>query len=328
MQAPIYFDSRWNGDHGIGRFARELQDRLPGLVPLRIIGAKLSPIDPVASSLALAGRNEGCFLTPGFNAPLRSPIPFAFTIHDLIHLRVPGESSLVRRVYYATVVRPAARKAHRILTVSEHSRRDIIEWADVPEESVSVVGNGVSALFAPGPAPAPSQPYFLHVGRRASHKNIPRLLAAFAASRARDFAFLTFTGTPDAPTVAEARRLGIADRLRFAGGVSDTELALLYRGALALVFPSVYEGFGLPIVEAMSCGTPVITSRATSTAEVAGEGNALLVDPSDAGELASALDAAAGDAQLRARLIARGLERARAFSWERVAARVQSALGV
>src|SRR5205085_8921377 len=122
VQPPIYFDPRWSGSHGIGRFSAELQQGLPGVVPLRIAGPKLSLYDPLASSLALAGLREGCFLSPGFNPPLRSPIPFAFTIHDLVHLRVPAESSPMRRLYYASVVRPAARRAWRILTVSECSR--------------------------------------------------------------------------------------------------------------------------------------------------------------------------------------------------------------
>ena len=211
MQAPIYFDTRWNGNHGIGRFSTELQHRLPGIVPLRIIGAKLSPFDPLASSLALAGRKTGCFLSPGFNPPLASPIPFAFTIHDLVHLRVPEESSALRRLYYRTVVRPATRKAWRILTVSEHSRSDILAWTGLPAEKVQVVGNGVSPVFVPAAGGRPQrEPYLLHVGRRAGHKNIGNLLRAFALSRrARDLR-LVFTGEPDADTLQAAAAAGVA----------------------------------------------------------------------------------------------------------------------
>lgn len=328
MQAPIFYDSRWSGNHGIGRFARELQDRVPGIEPMRIIGAKLSVIDPLAISAALAGRRRGCFLSPGFNAPLHSPIPFAFTIHDLIHLRVPEESTPVRRLYYATVVRPAARRAARILTVSEYSRREILEWTGVREDRVMVVGNGVSPAFTPAVQDTPARrPYFLHVGRRASHKNIPRLLAAYAASRARGAAQLAFTGDPDRPTLEAARRLGIAEHeMRFCGDVDDAALAGLYRNALALVFPSLYEGFGLPIVEAMACATPVITARATSTLEVAGEDNALLVDPAREEDLAGAMDRILEDEDLRRQLAFRGPARAAQFSWQGVAGRVQDAL--
>lgn len=330
MHAPIYFDARWTGNHGIGRFSGELQKRLPGVVPLRILGPKLSPIDPLASTLALAGCRRGCFLSPGFNAPLRSPIPLHFTIHDLIHLRMPQESSPLRRLYYATVVRPAARRAARIFTVSEYSRREIVEWAGVDEARVVVVGNGVADAFTPAPADRatrPERPYFLHVGRRASNKNVGRLLAAYASLGPDVPADLVFTGAPDAPTLAVAQRLGIArSALRFSGEVDDAELADLYRGAVALVFPSVYEGFGIPVVEAMACGTPVITAAATATREVAGEGNALLVDPLREDEVAAAMLRVLEDQALRAQLVVRGLERARAFTWAVVARRVQEAL--
>jgi glycosyltransferase involved in cell wall biosynthesis len=110
------------------------------------------------------------------------------------------------------------------------------------------------------------------------------------------------------------------------GEVDDAELAGLYRGAVALVFPSVYEGFGIPVVEAMACGTPVVTAAATATREVAGEGNALLVDPLREDELAAAMLRVLEDRALRARLVTRGLERARAFTWDVVARRVQEAL--
>jgi glycosyltransferase involved in cell wall biosynthesis len=327
MQPPIYFDIRWNGDHGIGRFARELQNRLPGLVPLRIMGAKLSPIDPLASTLALARLKKGCFLSPGFNPPLRSPIPFVFTIHDLVHLRVPEESSLLRRLYYAAVVRPAARQARRILTVSEYSRQDILEWAGLPPSAVQVVGNGVSPVFVPGPGGrAQRADYLLHVGRRGGHKNIRNLVRAFAISRACAGLKLLFTGVADAPTQALAAEYGVASKVAFSGPVDDLALLQLYQQAIALVFPSLREGFGLPIVEAMATGTPVITSNVTSMPEVAGAGNALLVAPLDPEELAAAIDRLASDPELWQELSMRGLVRARAFSWPVVCERVTLAL--
>lgn len=326
MQSPIYFDSRWNGNHGIGRFSIELQQRLPGLVPLNIMGAKLSLLDPIASALALARCRRGCFFTPGFNAPLRSPIPFAFTLHDLIHLQVPSESSSIRRLYYATIVKPATRKARRIFTVSNFSRQQIIDWSDIPEDRVVVVGNGVSEVFSPGTPPRGPSPYMLHVGRRSSHKNIPRLLQAFAASRSSRIGRLAFTGDPDPPTTELVRALGLAERVSFKGNLTDTDLADLYRGARALVFPSLHEGFGLPLIEAMACGIPVITSDVSSMAEIAGRENALLVDPTDVDALADAMDRVAEDDQLWQTLCARGLERARDFTWSAVAARVQQEL--
>ncbi|HEY0825756.1 MAG TPA: glycosyltransferase family 1 protein [Ramlibacter sp.] len=327
VQPLVYFDPRWSGNHGIGRFSAELQARLPGVVPLRIAGPKLSLYDPLASSLALAGLRQGCFLSPGFNPPLRSPIPFAFTIHDLVHLRVPAESSALRRLYYASIVRPATRRAWRVLTVSEHSRRDILEWAGLPPEAVHVVGNGVSPVFVPAAGGrAARAAYLLHVGRRAGHKNIGMLLRAFAASRSSRALRLVFTGEPDDATRAMAAEAGIAGRVDFAGPVDDPALLALYQRAVALVFPSLHEGFGLPIVEAMATGTPVVTSSATSMPEVAGAGNALLVDPHDCDALAAAIDRVVEDEPLWNELSARGLVRARAFSWEQVGARVCAAL--
>lgn len=327
MHSAIHFDTRWFGPHGIGRFASELFSGLPGCVPLDIAVAKLSPFDPLASSWVASKLHAGCYFSPGFNPPLRCPVPLFFTIHDLIHLRIPEESSAVRRLYYRTVVLPAARRATRVLTVSEHSKRDILEWSGLPAERVSVVGNGVSSAFAPeGEAYASAQPYFLHVGRRANHKNVPALIQAFALSGLPGQARLVFTGAPDTATVNAAARAGISGAIDFREQLDDESLASLYRGALALVFPSLYEGFGLPIVEAMACGTPVITSRGSSMAEVAGEGNALFVDPHEPAELAHAMECVAADASLRTRLRDKGMKRAGTYRWDRVIDRVRDAL--
>lgn len=327
MHSPIYFDARWCGQHGIGRFASELQQRVPGIIPLPIAGGKLSVMNPLASSLALAGKRRGCFFSPGFNPPLRSPLPVAFTIHDLIHLKVPEESSFVRRLYYRTVVRPAALRAWRVFTISEYSRQDIAEWSGLPESAIHVIGVGVSPTFVPqGRRHQMDMPYFLHVGRRAGHKNIPALLKAFANSGASRRAMLVFTGTPDTPTAATALSLGIADRVTFAGNLTDEKLAELYRGATGLLFPSLYEGFGLPVIESMACGTPVVTSNLTATREAAGPDNALLVNPRDVDALGYSILRLLDDAAMRAQLSQRGLERAKEFTWAGVAARVSAVL--
>jgi glycosyltransferase involved in cell wall biosynthesis len=190
-----------------------------------------------------------------------------------------------------------------------------------------VVGNGISGAFAEGGAGrAQRSPYLLHVGRRASHKNIRNLLKAYATSRASSELRLRFTGAPDPETQALADDFGVGQRVDFAGPVDDHALAALYQQAVALVFPSLMEGFGLPIVEAMACGTPVITSSTTSMPEVAGQGNALLVDPREPEELAAAMDRVSEDDALWQELATRGLHRARSFSWEQVCARVAQAL--
>lgn len=302
--AAIHYDPRWSGPHGIGRFADEVVSRLPDAAPLRLGVPKLSLLDPPATALAALRLHSGVYFTPGFNPPPRSAVPFVFCIHDLIHLRFAGESTPLRRAYYRCIVRPACDRAHRILTLSQYSRASIMEWSGLPAERIDIVGCGVSAAFRPdGPRHEPGYPYFLHVGRRAAHKNVERLAAAHAASRC-----------------------GREVRLLFTGDLSEAQLAAHYRGAVALAFPSLYEGFGLPIAEAMACGTPVLTSSATAIPETAGEGNALVVDPLSVESIAAGLDRLADDAALREELRKRGLERARLFSWDRVAEKVAAAL--
>lgn len=319
----IHYDPRWSGPHGIGRFADEVVARLPGARPLAIGARRLSLLDPLATALAALRLREGVYFTPGFNPPPRSAVPVVFCIHDLIHLRFPAESTAVRRAYYRLVVAPAAPRAARILTVSEFSRREILEWTSLPGERVVVVGDGVSAAFTPdGPRHEPGYPYFLYVGRREPHKNLPGLLAAFAASRSRADARLLLTGDADGVTVELARRKGIAERIAFAGTLDDARLAAHYRGAIALAMPSFYEGFGLPMVEAMACGTPVLASNVTALPEIAGQGNALLVDPAREDAIGEALDDLASDSELRGDLSRRGMARAARFSWAGVGAEV------
>jgi glycosyltransferase involved in cell wall biosynthesis len=323
----IYYDPRWSGPHGIGRFADEVIARLGPCTPLDPGVAKLSPLDPLATSLAVRGLRSGVYFSPGFNPPLACPIPLVFCIHDLIHLRFAGESTPLRRLYYRSVVRPASRKAFRVLTVSRHSRDTILEWSGLAPERVEIVGNGVGPAFSPdGGRREGPRPYFLHVGRREPHKNVLRLLQGYAASRCRRDVALVFTGAADHATVALIRRLGLERDVAFSGTLNDEELAAHYRGALGLAFPSLYEGFGIPVAEAMACGTPVLTSRATALAETAGEDNALFVDPQSSESIAQGLDRLAGDEALRKALRSRGLAQAPRFSWDAVAARVSAVL--
>lgn len=319
-------DSRWVGPHGIGRFAQEVLARLPGK-PLRSPFSPLSPLDPLALSAALWLRRPAVFFSPGFNPPLWSPVPFVFTIHDLIHLHVPEELSRLKAAYYRFVVRPAARRAFRVLTVSEYSKTQIVRWAGVKPDQVVVVGNGVDLAFSPdGPAYDPGYPYILYVGNRKPHKNLPRLLEAFAQVAAEQPELhLLLSGAPDDETRHQALRLGIYHRVVFAGHIPEAQLPALYRGAALLTLPSLYEGFGLPPLEAMACGTPVVVSDTTSLPEVVGEAG-VLVDPQSVPSIADGLRRALTDSDLRERLRAAGLERARQFSWDRVAERVRRVL--
>lgn len=318
---PIYFDERWVGPHGIGRFAAETMQRLPGIVPLQVPVGKLSLLDPLALSWCLRDKRDGIYFSPGFNAPLHCSLPMALTLHDLIHLQLPHPAHI--RAYYRLVVRPAVRKARWIFTVSETSKRHILGWADIPSERIHVVGNGLSADFTPdGPPYCLEQTYFLHVGSHALHKNISTLIEAFSIVRRQTHTLLLFT-QPLLPSVLQqVQRLGLETSVRVTGRLDDVGLAAVYRGAAALVYPSLLEGFGLPVVEAMACGTPVISSDIEAIRETTGKGNAMLCDPSDPEAIADSmlriLDANGPSKQLRDR----GIEHANQFSWNKVAGRI------
>lgn len=321
------FDTRWNGAHGIGRFAAELYARIPGFMPVALGGRPSSPIDPIKLSGYLWRTSPRLFFSPGYNVPVGAPCPFIFCIHDLAHLQFPEYATASRRTYYRLIVRPALSRAAAVLTVSEFSRAALCDWGSIDGARVINVGNGVSDVFSPdGPVfSSTRRRYFLSVVNHRPHKNFTRTLEAFAAARlAHDFDLLS-TSKPTPRMLAAVDALNLTNEVKFLAGLSDTELAALYRGATGLVFPSLYEGFGLPIVEAMACGTPVLTSSVTAMPEIAG-GAAILVDPTNVEAIADGLKRMASDEGLRRTLSARGLERAKAFSWQSTSERVRAAL--
>jgi glycosyltransferase involved in cell wall biosynthesis len=322
------FDTRWMGPHGIGRFASELYRRLPGFQGISLDGRPSSPLDPWRLAGYLRTERPDLFLSPGYNAPAGRGHRFGLTVHDLNHLRVSENSSMSKRLYYRAVMRPAIHRATIVLTVSEFSKREICEWAEVEESRVVNVGNGVSAEFTVDGAKYESRdarPYLLFVGNYKPHKNFERILRAFARTRAMREFVLVGTGNPPTWVSKLVIELGLEGNIEFTGPISDRRLATLYRGATLLVGVSTYEGFGLPMIEAMACGSPVIASDAAAIPEVTG-GAALLVNPCDIDSIASAIDRVAEDRELRAVLSARGLSRASHFSWDRTAARVIAAI--
>lgn len=321
------FDTRWRGAHGIGRFASELFQRLDRFASIAIGGRPSSPLDPWMLARYLRSAGPSLFFSPGYNAPFGSPCPFVFCIHDLNHLFVEQNSNALKRAYYTYVMRPAIHRACVVLTVSEFSRHAICEWARVDESRVINVSNGVSAAFKPRSTPerGSADPYFLHVGGHKPHKNLDRILHAFAISMLWREMALVCTGNPTPQLVELIARLGLTDRVRFAGPQSEEELAALYQGALALVFPSLYEGFGLPIVEAMACGTPVLTSTITAMPEVAGDA-AVYVDAYQVESIADGLKKLAADPDLRNELRERGIIRAELYSWDATARKTKAAL--
>jgi glycosyltransferase involved in cell wall biosynthesis len=238
------------------------------------------------------------------------------TIHDLIHLHVHHGNPL-KPLYARAMLRRAVRKAAVVLTVSETVREELAAELAADRERVVVTPNGRDPRFTPGTSAAPRpRPYVLYVGNDKPHKNVGTLVQAME-SLATSGVELVLAG---AAFDAFAGRPGVI-RLGFVG---DEELLALYRGALALVMPSDEEGFGLPALEAMSCGTPVIVSTAGALVEVTGPA-ALHVDGRSAEALAAAMQRVMTDHQLRADMRAAGIERAATFTWSRCAAATRDA---
>jgi glycosyltransferase involved in cell wall biosynthesis len=210
--------------------------------------------------------------------------------------------------------------------VSEFSRTQIIQWAGIDASAVVNVGCGVHAAFRVAEDRyEPGFPYILAIGNDRPHKNIPRLIRAFAASRLVGDVRLVISGKVGREATRALHELRLESAVRLIGHVPDEDLPGLYRGALALCMPSLFEGFGLPLIEAMACGTPVLTSTATSLPEVAGSA-ALLVDSTDIDAIAAGLYRIVSDQGMRAELAALGILRAKQFSWERTAQQVAAVL--
>ncbi|QDV71804.1 Glycogen synthase [Rosistilla carotiformis] len=324
----LIYDSRWISPTGIGRFASELGDRLPCLHHQAIGGSPTSPLDCLRLGWML-WNTDRAFFSPGFNVPLTSPMlakrSFVFTIHDLIYVNHPAEASLAKRLYCQHVIRPAARRAYKVLTVSEFSKREIVDWARIDPSQIEVVYNGVGSAFThAGPKHDLHRPYLLYVGNQRPHKNVGGLLHAFAQICGTRDVDLAITGQATAETVATMEKLAIAGRVHFLGKLSDDQLAAAYRGAQATVLASEYEGFGLPVIESMACGTPVVCSNVTSLPEVAGDAAVLVETHPDS--IAAGIRRVLEDPTLQQTLIAAGLNRAADFSWEATAAKVLQVL--
>jgi glycosyltransferase involved in cell wall biosynthesis len=255
---------------------------------------------PVA--LPLRARGLDVLHCPTFRAPLRSPVPLVVTVHDLAVLRHPDAFRRWSRAY-RRVVPHAIRAATRLIAVSEFTKRELVELTGVPEERVRVVPNAVGAPFAPE-GPRADGEYVLAVGTLEPRKNLERLTAAMA-------------GLDLELRVVGARGWGgvdVAD-VTWLGAVDDDELARLYRGALAVAYPSLYEGFGIPVLEAMASGAAVVTSEGTAMAEVV-DGAAVLVDPTDVDSIRAGIERAIAE---RDELGRRGPERAAGYTWEAAA---------
>ncbi|MBI3362361.1 MAG: glycosyltransferase family 4 protein [Chloroflexi bacterium] len=286
---------------------------------------------PIPIQLALGPLD--LYHSPDFTLPPTLPgTPTLLTVHDLSFVRDPDSAAPGLKRYLDAVVPRSVRRATRVLADSEATRADLMELYRTPPEQITVLYSGVDAAFQPIADPAAlaavrarcglgDSAFILSVGTLQPRKNYVRLIRAFAQSWFIDHCSLVIVGSRGwlyDSIFAEVTRLGLEGRVLFPGFVADDDLPALYSAARAFAYPSLYEGFGLPVLEAMACGTPVVTSTASCLPEVAG-GAALLADPRDVDGLAAALRRVCEDDNLRRTLIAQGRARAREFTWGRAA---------
>ena len=297
----------------INGLVRELE-RLPDLELRRLLFGGGSPAATLArdtwwylAALPRRARAAGADVLhcPSYRGPVRSPLPLVVTVHDLAVLRHPEAFNRWTRRYSRAVVPRVLRAADRIIAVSEFTKRELTDLLAVPGDKIRVVPNAVGETFRPE-GPAASGNYVLSVGTLEPRKNLARLIEA---TRRVDVE-LRVVGAPGWGGV-EVHGNGV----RWLGEPPDAELAELYRGALCVAYPSLYEGFGLPVLEAMACGSPVVTSAGGATEETAG-GAAVLVDPADPESIAAGLREAV---TRRDELRRRGVDRAGRFTWRAAA---------
>jgi glycosyltransferase involved in cell wall biosynthesis len=273
------------------------------LVPVRDVGWYLAALP------AKARRDRVDVLhCPTQRAPVRSSVPLVVTFHDLAVLRHPETFNRWTRTYSSHVLPRVVRAATRVIAVSEFTKCELQELLDVPEEKVRVIPNAVGRPFsADGDAAAGD--YVLAVSTLEPRKNLPRLMEAYRRAGLNGLPLLVAGAAGWGSVRVEG------DSVRWLGEVGDDELARLYRGAKAVAYVSLYEGFGLPVLEAMACGAPVVAGQNGALPEVAG-GAAVLVDPLDPDAIAAGLNEAI---ERRDELRPLGLARARAFDWGKVA---------
>lgn len=350
MPKPLVIDARWLHS-GIGRYVMNLLEGLRhrngfsvhALVRRRDADALRPLCDGVALvdlpiygwreqlSVPWAARGAGLLHVPHYNVPVMFQGDIVVTIHDLIHLTAPPQSHFnAARAYALALLHCAARKARRIVTVSCFSKGQIVRNLGVPEEKITVIYNGVHPRFRELDKHEARErvkevfslgaPYFLYVGNLKPHKNVELLLRASSLLRARRVANhdLVIVGEGRGQKVlleAMSARLGILPQVRFMSRVDEEHLPYLYAAADLFVMPSLMEGFGYPVVEAMACGTPVVCSRATALPEIASDA-AQFFDPTSCEDLAAAMEKVLHSADWRGVLRRRGLDRARLFGWE------------
>lgn len=317
---------------GVQRYVRELCCRLAG---------RISPVFPERPLHGLSGhlweqvilprRTKNKLLwSPANTGPLTLSRQ-VLTIHDLAALEHPEWFDRRFATWYGSIIPLLARRVRHVITVSEFSKRQLINLTQIPESRVSVIPNGVDARFCPKSSDEirrvrtklniACRTYLLSVSSLEPRKNLSRLLKAWqlGAARLPSDAWLLIAGIKGKDTIFRTTTLeAIPPKVMFAGFIAEEDLPALYSGATALVYPSIYEGFGLPALEAMASGTVPIVANSTALPEVVGDVG-LYIDPFSVDDLTESIVRIVSDADLRIRLSRRAVQRAKEFTWERAA---------
>ncbi len=325
--ALIAFDARdafVSMPHGSGIYVRSL---LEALQRSPLAGHELWALsdggrgpevvwEQVSLPRQLRRRGAGLIHSPDSFLPLRRPCPGVVTVHDLAFDAVPGDMPALTEWKYRALVPRGARSAERVICPSRFTAADLAERFGVDVQRIRVISE--APALARGSAVPPSGPYLLSVGDLRPKKNLSRLVHAYRELRGGGLEHRLVLAGADLGSASELRRLAAGEPLELPGFVDDSKLDALLRGADALVVPSLYEGFGLVVLEAMVRGCPVVLARAGALPEVGGDA-AVYFDPLDAQDLAAAIARVVGDGSEHRRLSAAGCARAAEFSWERTA---------
>lgn len=277
--------------------------------------------------LAAARQQVDLLHSMGFVTPVFTGRDTIVTVYDLSFIHYPDRFPAIQRAYLTSQTERSCRQARRIVTISESGRRDVHDIFNIPLDQIDVVYPGVDATFSPRSASEIESfrrkqnldhPYILHVGTLQPRKRIPTLIEAFSQIKNDDLELILVGGKgwfyDDIFT--RVQELGLQDRVRFTGYVPDTDLPLWYNGAAMMVLPSEYEGFGMPVAQAMACGTPVIAADTSAIPEVTGEAG-LLFNLDDVAALSIHIASVLDEPQIRATMREEGLAQARKFTWER-----------
>jgi glycosyltransferase involved in cell wall biosynthesis len=316
-------------------WAKDAERMRPLCDEVKVVDARIYTIRE-QFEIPWAARGADLLHVPHYNAPLLYRGKLLVTIHDLTHIMdVTFGRTVASFVYARPMLNLVVRKADHVVTVSEFTKNEIVEHLRVSPAKITVIHSGVSPHFCPqdrqeavscvSAAIGLERSYILFVGNLKPHKNVKTLIRAFALLRAhrkidQHLVILGDDRKWKKELVRECQKRGVQEAVHFVPHVDYAMLPSIYGAADLFVLPSRIEGFGLPILEAMACGTPVVCSRAASMLEVAGDA-AEYFDPSSAEDLAAAIDRVLNSEERRAELCRRGLERVKLFSWDECARR-------